>query len=85
MTDEPSPDRPRLVMMTTPTKPTTSPTTPLTRIGSSWRKIADRTIAKSGTGDVRIAASDDSTDCSAQVINRNGIVMLMMAITKRWP
>ena len=49
------------------------------------RKKADRTIAKSGTGEVRIAASDDSTDCSAQVISRNGIVMLMTAITSRWP
>ena len=72
-------------MMTTPMNPTTSPTTPLTRIGSSARKSDDRTIAKSGTGEVRIAASDDSTDCSAQVISRNGIVMLMMAMTSRWP
>ena len=71
--------------MTTPMNPTTSPTRPLTRIGSSCRKSADRTIAKSGTGDVRIAASEDSTDCSAQVMSRNGIVMLMIAITSRWP
>ena len=72
-------------MMTTPMNPTMSPTTPLTRIGSSARKIADRTIAKSGTGEVRIAASEDSTDCSAQVMSRNGIVMLMIAMTRRWP
>ena len=72
-------------MMTTPMNPTMSPTTPLTRIGSSARKIADSTIANSGTGEVRIAASDESTDCSAQVMSRNGIVMLTMAMTRRWP
>ncbi len=66
-------------------KPTISPTTPLTRIGSSARNSADRMIAKSGTGDVRIAASDESTDCSAQVMSRNGIVMLTIAMTSRWP
>ena len=38
-----------------------------------------------GPGDVRIAASDDSTEASAQVMSRNGIVMLMIAITSRWP
>ena len=57
----------------------------MTRIGSSGRKMAESTIANSGTGDVRIAASDDSTEASAQVMSRNGIVMLMIAITSRWP
>jgi hypothetical protein len=71
--------------MTTPTNPTTSPARPLTRIGSSARKSDDSTIAKRGTGDVRIAARDESTDRSAQVISRNGMVMLMIAITSRWP
>ena len=36
-------------------------------------------------GELRIAASALSTDCSAQVMSANGIVMLMMAITTRWP
>ncbi len=85
MTDDPAPVRPGLVMMITPMNPTMSPMMPLTRIGSSARKIAERTIANSGTGEVRIAASDDSTDCSAQVMSRNGIVMLTMAMTRRWP
>ena len=85
MSEDPAAVRPRLVTMTTPTNPTTSPATPLTRIGSSTRKSDDRTIAKSGTGDVRIAASDESTDCSAQVMSRNGIVILMIAMTSRWP
>jgi hypothetical protein len=44
----------------------------LIRIGSSARKSEERMIAKSGTGEVRIAASDDSTDRSAQVISRTG-------------
>ena len=52
-------------------------------VGQEQRR--DSTIANSGTGEVRIAASDDSTDCSAQVMSRNGIVMLMIAITRRWP
>ena len=81
MSDDPAPVNPGLVRMTTPMNPTMSPTTPLTRIGSSGRNRDDRTIAKSGTGEVRIAASDDSTDCSAQVMSRNGMVMLMIAIT----
>ena len=72
-------------MMMTPMNPTMSPATPLTRIGSSARNSADRTIAKSGTGEVRMAASDESTDCSAQVMSRNGIVMLTIAMTSRWP
>ena len=42
-------------------------------------------MAKSGTGEVRMAASDDSTDCSAQVISRNGIVMLITPMTNRCP
>ena len=32
-----------------------------------------------------MAANDESTDCSAQVMSRNGIVMLTMAMTTRWP
>ena len=43
------------------------------------------TIAKSGTADVRIAAIEESTDRSAQVISANGITMLTIAITTRWP
>ena len=85
MIDEPAAVSPRLVTMTTPMNPTTSPARPLSRIGSSTRKNEERMIAMSGTGDVRIAASDDSTDCSAQVISTNGIVMLRIAITSRWP
>ena len=65
--------------------PTISPINPLTRIGSSGRNHADSTMANSGTGEVRMAAIDDSTDCSAHVIRTNGIVMLMIAITNRWP
>ena len=72
-------------MITTPTKPTMRPMSPLIRIGSSGRNSAESTIANRGTGEVRIAASDDSTDCSAQVMSRNGIVMLMIPITSRWP
>ena len=79
------PSRPRLVMMTTPMKPTSSPATPFTRIGSSRRKSADRTMAKSGTGEVRMAARDESTDRSAQVMSPNGMTMLITAMTSRWP
>ena len=43
------------------------------------------TIANSGTAAVMIAAIDESTDRSAQVISANGITMLTHAITSRWP
>jgi hypothetical protein len=79
------PSRPRLVMTMTPRKPTSRPATPLTRMGSSRRKMADRTIAKRGTGDVRIAASEESTVRSAQVMSANGMTMLMTAMTSRCP
>ena len=81
----PEPDRPGLTRMTTPRKPTASPARPLTRMGSSGRKNGARIAAKSGTGAVRMEASDESTDRSANVIRLNGIAMLMAAITARWP
>ena len=64
-------------MMITPMKPTTSPTTPLTLIGPSGRKSAESTIANNGTGDVRIAASEDSMDRSAHVMSRNEILLMI--------
>ena len=42
-------------------------------------------MAKSGTAEVRMAARDESTDCSAHVMSTNGITMLTIAITTRWP
>ena len=57
----------------------------MTRIGSSGRKSGAMTIANSGTAEVRIAASDESTDCSAHVMSANGMTMLTTAITTRWP
>ena len=59
--------------------------TPLTRIGSSGRTSGAMTIAKSGTAEVRIAASDESTERSAQVMSANGMTMLTTAMTSRWP
>ena len=43
------------------------------------------TITNNGTVALRIAASALSTDCSAQVIRANGIVMLISAMTTRCP
>ncbi len=65
--------------------PTARPTTPLTRIGSSGRNIGAMTSTNSGTVALMIAARALSTDCSAQVMSVNGMVMLMTAITSRWP
>ena len=42
-------------------------------------------MAKSGTAALMIAAIDESTDRSAQVISANGITMLTQAMTSRWP
>src|SRR6185503_19438246 len=77
--------RPGDTIKTTPRNPIIRPRMPLTRIGSSGRNIGARTITNSGTVALRMAASALSTDCSAQVIRANGIVMLMMLITIRWP
>ena len=77
--------RPGDTSSTTPMNPTASPTTPLRRIGSSGRNIGAMTITINGTVALRIAASALSTDCSAQVIRANGIVMLISAMTTRWP
>src|SRR4029078_367275 len=79
------PTRPGDTIRTTPRNPTARPTRPLTRIGSSGRNAGAMTSTNSGTVELRIAASALSTDCSAHVINANGIVMLMIAITSKVP
>ena len=77
--------RPGETSRTIPAKPIARPTTPLTRIGSSRRKIGEMTMTISGTVELRMAASALSTDCSAQVMSPNGMTMLMTAMTTRCP
>jgi hypothetical protein len=69
----------------TPTNPTARPATRLSVIRSSGRKRGARTITKSGTVALRIAASAESIDCSPHVIRKNGRTMLTTLITSRWP
>ena len=54
-------------------------------IASPGRKIAASTITNSGTALLITEASDESTVCSANVISVNGIAMLIVPITNRWP
>ena len=52
-------------------------------MGSSVSTSAAKMMVKSGTDELRIAASDESIDCSPLVMSQNGTTMLSTAMTTR--
>ena len=83
---EPDPPRSPLVSTITPTNPTASPARRFTVMCSSCRNSGAITIVNSGTVELRIAATEESTPLpSPYVMSQNGITMENSAMTSRWP